>query len=246
VQGGLGLIIAGERGGLVRLPVATTADNHVVRRVRARIDEAGGITGSVREELANNASVDLRWALRHTAATKFRELAEGLLGSTLPGARVLRVEPVDDFDAATLTIDVAFEATGHGRVMHGQLIVFRPVLVSRNRSVPLMNEERRNPVVLEALSLEESTEIEIPADYAVDDIPEPVEFESRYGRYTSRSRVAEDGRLIFDRSFVQPGALLPPGEYDGLREFFDRIVQAEQSPVVLVKREDASDPGALE
>jgi hypothetical protein len=45
---------------------------------------------------------------------------------------------------------------------------------------------------------------------------------------------------------VQPGALLPPGEYDGLREFFDRIVQAEQSPVVLVKREDASDPGALE
>jgi hypothetical protein len=61
--------------------------------------------------------------------------------------------------------------------MHGQLIVFRPVLVSRHRSVPLMNEERRNPVVLEALSLEESTEIEIPADYAVDDIPEPVEFE---------------------------------------------------------------------
>ena len=236
VQGGLGLIVAGSRGGLMRLPTARPEDNRVARRVRARLDASGAIEGTVCEELANNAIVEPRRVLRFTAPILFRELIERWVSESLPAARVSRVEPVDKFPEAGFSLEVDFAAPAHGKRMRDQLIVFKPVLLGRRGTPFLKPGERMSPIVLEAVSFSEFSEIALPPDFVVDEMGEPVEIESPFGRYSSRGSVDVDGKLVFERTFELQPLVLPASEYAGVRDFFARVEQAEQARVVLARK----------
>lgn len=234
-QGSLALVLAGDAGELVRLPVATPDDNHVRRVIRVQLDRAGGIKGTIREEFRGNASVDERAMIRKNTPTRYHEIVERWIGSTMPGARARRIEPVDDFATAALDVEVEFEAPGHGRLMRDALIVFKPVLVSRRGSALLRPGERKSPVVFDAYSLSETTEFELPEGFRVDEMVEPVEVESQFGWYSARGRLGEEGRLIFERTLKLLPVVVPASEYAEVRAFYERIIKAEQSPVVLAR-----------
>ncbi|HEY5551694.1 MAG TPA: hypothetical protein VIK52_07390, partial [Opitutaceae bacterium] len=63
----------------------------------------------------------------------------------------------------------------------------------------------------------------------------PVKVESAFGRYTAHGAVDGEGRLVFKRTLEFQPAVVPASEYAAVRAFYERIVQAEQSPVVLAR-----------
>lgn len=234
-QDGFALVLAGDAGELVRLPASAPEENHVKRDIRVRLDRIGGVQGTIREEFHGNASVDERAALRRNSPTEYLGIVERWIANTMPGARAKRVEPVDDFASGALSIEVDFEAPSHGRLMRDSLIVFKPVLVSRRGSALLRPGKRTNPVVFSAYSLSETAEFELPEGFKVDEMIEPVEVESAFGRYTARGATGGAGRLVFRRTLEFRPAVVPASEYSAVRAFYERIIQAEQSPVVLVR-----------
>ena len=62
----------------------------------------------------------------------------------------------------------------------------------------------------------------------------PVKSNRSFGNY-ALTCAAADGVLIFKRSLLLESATIPVDQYPAVRDFFERIRQAEVSPVVLVR-----------
>lgn len=227
-----GLLLAGSQSSLVTLPVMNAENNRLDRRLTARLDELGNITGTVHEEFFGQASANARAERYHGGKTDFQKRIERWLAATLPAVRATRVETSDAFAEAHFTHDADYEAIGYGKMMRDQLLVFKPVLVSRRNSTALRKGPRTQPVVLPASRYTERAEIELPAGYALDENIVPVTLETSFGRYTTQASL-NGGRLVFERALDLRAAEIPAADYERVRTFFEKIIQSEQSPVVL-------------
>ena len=56
--------------------------------------------------------------------------------------------------------------------------------------------------------------------------------ETTFGRYTARANL-DGSRLVFERTLDLRAAEIPAADYERVRTFFEKIIQSEQSPVVL-------------
>lgn len=74
-----------------------------------------------------------------------------------------------------------------------------------------------------------------PDGFAVDEIPKAVKLDVPFGSYMTSYEI-KDGHLHFKRSLVVKSATIPAGEYDTVRKFFGAVLDADQLPVVLVKK----------
>lgn len=233
VLDGLGLILAAEHGELIQLPSMRPADNRFERVITARLDAAGAITGTIAESFRGNSSATIRQERRSVSETAYRtDIIEPWLGRSLPTARATRVESADDFNDAKLSLTIDFTADNYGKVMRDTLLVFKPVMVARRESTLLKKGTRTQPIVIVPHSFSEHTEIDFPDGFGVDEPFITVELNSSFGTYTARAEV-RDQRLVFERVLELRAVTLPATDYETARVFFERILQAEQSPVVL-------------
>lgn len=236
--GGHALILAPGEEALVRLPGMAAAHNRFVRKVRARLLPNGGIGGTVEESSFGHSSVPERRHLRERNGSDYRTFTENWLGHTMPGVRVSRVEPMDVFDRGEFKLTAEFTARSYGKPMHDALLVFKPILLSRRESLALKKGGRKQPVVLDAMVFEEETEIELPAGFRVDEKIEPVTLAGAFGSYAAQAAV-DAAKLRFTRRLELNNARVPVEDYEAVRAFFEKILQTEQTPVVLSKLQPA-------
>ena len=227
-----GLLLAGERGGMVRLPKELPESNRMERRVRATLDEFGGVVGTVEEEYFGHASVGARAERQRHGETEFRQRITRWLANTLPAARNTRVETADSWTENRFRMTADFASDKYGKLMRDELIVFKPVLVARRGAVALRKGVRTQPILLRPSRYSERYEITLPAGWAVEESIQPVALTTPFGSYQAACTHGE-GKLVFERSLDLPAAELPVSEYETVRVFFEKIAQAEQTPVVL-------------
>jgi hypothetical protein len=66
-------------------------------------------------------------------------------------------------------------------------------------------------------------------------MPTAVSLSTQFGSYSTKYE-AKDGKLIFTRLMTTSRALIPADKYASVRDFFAAIREAEQSPVVLIRK----------
>jgi len=119
--------------------------------------------------------------------------------------------------------------------MQGRLLVFKPVILSRRSSAMFSEPKRKHPIVLEAQAFTETVHIKIPAGFAVDELPDKLELVAPFGSYITSYDVKDD-QLTFTRRLVVRAMTIPASDYEKVRNFYGRILAAEQSPAVLAKK----------
>lgn len=230
--GAQALILSKETEGLFRLPQMEAAHNRWDRTITVKLAANGEVTGRIQETFTGQASSSVRSEHRQLSPTDYQKRIERWLGGTLAAPQVRALEAKDAFEEARFTLGLEFGAQGYGKCMQDRLLVFKPVMVARRDSTALRKTKRTQPVVLTAMSFSEHSEIELPAGFRVDEKIAPVELKTTFGRY--RACATEDsGKLIFERSLEITSTQVPPSEYDSVRAFFEKILQSEQTPVVL-------------
>jgi hypothetical protein len=90
-------------------------------------------------------------------------------------------------------------------------------------------------VVLDSNSFTEKATIKLPVGFAVDEVPDPVSLTTAFGKYSTSYEVKE-GKLIFIRSLVLNRSTVAVDKYKEVRDFFTSMLNAEQAPVVLIKK----------
>jgi hypothetical protein len=233
-QGSLGLLVHPRSGGVLRLPRIPPEATVKERTVEAALQPDGRVTGAIRELSRGQEAADERQAWAQRSPREYRDLVEAWVAQGAPGAVVQALEPIDDPDAATFRLAVEFAAPRYAQLMQGRLMIFKPALVSRRQSQFLAETDRLYPVVLSASSFTETARFSLPADFAVDELPDVVSADEAFGSYTARCRVSE-GRLVYERRLLVRPVTVPVTEYDKVRRFFELVRSAEQAPVVLAR-----------
>jgi hypothetical protein len=234
-QGSFALVIAGNEGSLVRMPVMPPDSNHLERTAEVTLAGDGSITASLHERSRGQAASAMRAEFRGLARPDYAGVIEHWITNGATGARVSKVEPTDDREGGRFALDVDFSAANYGQLMQDRLLVFKPAIVSRREFLSFTGAKREHPVVLEPLAFTESVQVKLPAGFDVDELPDPVKLDAPFGNYSASYEV-KDGQLHFTRSFTQRATVVPSEQYAQVRDFFGRIRAAEQSPVVLAKK----------
>jgi hypothetical protein len=234
-QGSFALIGAGDNGGLVKMPILPAEANLLDRKIEASISVEGTISGTISEKSTGQSSSFERALLRSLSANDYNKMLEGWLTRGATGARLVKFTPNDRRETAGFDLDVEFSAPRYGQLMGNRLLVFKPVIVGRRNALSLTETKRDHPVIIDSEAVRETAVFSLPAGFVVDEMPEAVTLDTPFGKYTTTYEV-KDGKLHFTRSLILNRTTVPVDKYNSVRDFYSKIREAEQSPVVLLRK----------
>jgi hypothetical protein len=234
-QGSFALIVAGDRGGVMRMPVTAPEANRLERDVRATIGADGSIAATLRERSVGQAATGERREFRSVPRADYDKGIESWVTHSVAGARVSNIVVTDSESSNTFSLEADLAAARYGQLMQNRLLMFKPAMVSRRSSLFLTEPHRKHPIVLPSLASTETARFKLPAGFQVDEVPEPVKLEAAFGSYSAVHTV-ENGELVFTRTLTLRRSILPPEQYPAVRSFYERILAAEQAPAVLMRR----------
>ena len=234
-QGSFALIAAGDGGTLVRMPVTLPEANKLDRAVEVELAANGSILASIREQAVGQSAVGFRREFRHLSRPDYLRRIEGWVTRGASGAKVTKVEPLDNSNEGRFGLNVEFSAPTYAQLMQDRLLVFHPAVVSRRESLFLTDAKRKYPVVLDSRLFSETVHIKLPAGFEVDELPDPVTLDALFGSYKTTYEV-KNGDLFFTRMMAVRSGTIPADQYESVRKFYERIRAAELAPVVLARK----------
>ena len=233
-QGSLALIIAGDNGGLVKMPITPPETDLLERNIEVSLNESGEIKGKISEHAKGQTSTVFRREQRELSAPNYRKAIEGWLTRGATGAQLVNLSSKDRENEAGFDLDVEFSAARYGQIMQNRLLVFKPIIVGRRNGIFLTEPKRNQPINLDAAAMRETAIFTLPANFTVDELPDPINLETSFGKYTTKYEV-KDGKLLFTRYLSTNRTLIPVEKYASVKDFYAKIMTAEQSPVVLLR-----------
>ena len=234
-QDSLALVLAGESGALLRMPVTPPSANRVEREADVVLAADGGISAKAREHSFGESAADARRRFVHYSRADYVKRIEHWVAATATEATVSKVEPEPTKDGTEFSLGVEFQAPRYAQMLQGRLMMFRPAVLARTTQYPFASEKRKQPVVLDSESCTETVRVTLPAGFAVDEMPDSASLDAPFGTYRVSYKV-DNGTLLFTRSLEVKATTVPAADYSKVRDFFGRVAGSEQSPVVLIKR----------
>lgn len=233
-QGSLGLLVAGEGGGLIRLPESPPGHSGEARENDISLAEDGSLHGVVRATYRGQSSVAMRRYVRSVSPADLREGIESWVTSGAPGSKVDRFEPADEYERDEFELTVEFSAPRYAKRLGNGLLLFRSTLLDRWDRNTLTDPVRHLPVQLDTSTFRERTRIVVPAGYEIEELPDSISMDTSFGHYSLRAVADQDPRvLVITRELTIRGCVLPLESYQEVRSFYERGHAAEQIPVVL-------------
>ena len=234
-QGSLALVVAGDEGALLRMPITPPEANGLDRQIQATLAADGSLTANIRESFLGTSAADSRGEFRRGSRLDFQKLIEGWISRGATAAKVTNLEPKDVKAEGRFDISVDFSAAGYGQLMQNRLLVFKPAIVARREELDFTHPKRKYPVVLGAHAFTETVRMKLPVGFEVDELPDAVKLETAFGSYKTSYEV-KDGELVFSRALAQRASTIPSDQYQAVRSFYEKMRAAELAPVVLAKR----------
>ena len=235
LQGSYGVLMEGSDSQVIALPLLSPELNTIRRTASMRLDANGTLKGRVTEKRFGDVSERRRTLYTDGDAKEQSEYVDHVLEQDFPTFKVsdMKVENVESLNK-DLTTTYTLDVDRYGRSM-GQLLMVRPrVLGSEAPSVD--HEPRKVPIDLtETMQAKDEYDIELPAGYAVDELPEAVKLDLGFASYESSSQIK--GNVIhYSRTYTVREVTLPPEKYADLQKLSSVIATDEQSRAVLKKQ----------
>ena len=82
----------------------------------------------------------------------------------------------------------------------------------------------------------DSIEIQLPAGYSQESVPQDVNISSKFAIYKASVQI-KDGKLFYHRQIEYKGGVYSASDYAELVKFYEAIYKADRNRVVLVKKE---------
>lgn len=234
-QGSYALVAAGADGDLMKMPVLPPESNKLVRDAEITLNENGSISGKILEKSYGQTASSKRGHQRGLSASDYRTSVEQWLSYRVKGASLTKAVPTDRRLENKFDLDIEFSAPVYAQLMQGRLMMFKAAMVGRLDQFTPIEGKRVTPILIDSSSYSETIKVKLPNSFTVDEVPEPDKIETPYGKYSSKFEVT-DGYLLFSRSLVLNRTIVPASDYENVRNFFAVVRNAEQTPVVLIKK----------
>lgn len=234
-QGSLALLVASTNGDLIRMPQLPVSSGRIERKVQASMDANGHLSAHVVTEYFGPAGSSVRYLASHGGADRLKQNLERGYARRLGGVDLDKISPVDHASEDRMELAVDLGVGQFGQFMQEKMLVLKPGVLTPDTDYTFANKQRRLPVRLESGLRKDSVVIQLPAGFAVDEIPDPVEIEGPYGAYRASWKFA-NGSVTFNQSLEIKQTVAPVTEYPKVKDFFDKIAGGQNEPIVLLKK----------
>jgi hypothetical protein len=234
LQDSYALLVTGSGGELIRTPLFPPEANTLTRVGHFVLTADGSLSGEVTEDRSGDFAMQERYHLRTTDQRERTLAFERWLGRSLQG---FSVEKVDIQQAGQIRKDVLttyrFTTPQYGQ-MRGPLMLLRARVLGDD-SQYVEHKPRHYPVELNSATRRTDTyEIQIPPEYTVEELPDPVKIDVGFASY--QSKFAVDGsQLRYWREYVVRDLSVPAEKYADWVRLQGRI-GADQDSAVILKR----------
>jgi hypothetical protein len=232
LQGTQALLIDGESGHIIEIPVAPAASNGVERTGSFRVFADGHVEGEVKELFRGAARARKRSWLLGSTHGQWLQGAERLVARSLPGVTIEEFGLNGLQQPGDLRERYRFSAP-HFAQRAGELLLLRPRVLGSKVHDLNARKERRFPFEFSHLSSDsDSFEITPPLGYAVEQLPDPVRLDLPFARY--RSSVTQEGAVLkYKRSLEITRMSVPKEEVAALRDFFRSVDRVDRDVAIL-------------
>jgi len=228
------LLIASASGELIHTPLEQPEANQLLRTGRFILAADGTISGEIVEDHSGDHALRQRASLIHANQQQRTDqlehrLSRSLKGFTLENAELRQLDQTDK----NLEIVLKLNNPGYAQI-RGPLMLLRPRVIGE-KSLSLDRKPRHYPFQFEDTSRETDVyEFELPKEYTVDDVPEPVNVDMGFAAYHSKVEVAGN-KVRYSREFIRREVLLKPERVEELRKM-QGIIGADENAAVVLKR----------
>ncbi|CAN5454265.1 hypothetical protein BH10ACI2_BH10ACI2_11580 [soil metagenome] len=234
-QGSFALVSAGTNGDLLKMPVLPADGNKMVRNAEISLSSTGAISGTINQKSYGQSASAERGRLNELSASDYRSSLERWLTRRVTAGTLVKATPTDQKGKNQFDLDLEFNAPTYAQLMQGKLMMFKPAMVGRLDQFSPVEGKRMTPILIDASSYSETIKVKLPDGFTVDEMPAPDKIETAYGKYSSSFQVV-GGFLIFSRTLLLNRTIVPPTGYENVRQFFGVVRNAEESPVVLIRK----------
>jgi hypothetical protein len=234
LQNSYALLMTDSGGELIRTPLLPPDSNMVTRTGHFVLTAEGGLSGEVAEDRAGDFATGERWRLRHTDERQRTHDFEHWLGRSIQAFSLdsIDIQQADQIQK-DLLLKYKFTTLQYGQA-RGPLMLVRPRVLDEKCSY-VERKPRHYPVELERTAHESDTyEIEIPQEYKVDELPDPVKIDVGFASYQSKIEV-EGSKLRYWREYIVRDLSVPPEKFDDWVKL-QGVIGADESSAVVLKR----------
>jgi hypothetical protein len=233
-QGSHALVVAAERGELVDMPRLPATTNRVESTVEAAMDAAGRLQAHVGRQYFGQSAAQAHARVAHQSNEELKRGYEMALSRRVGAIAVKQAGISGRIGEGQMQLSLDFAADNFSQTVQG-LIIVKPGALALGADYVFAPGERKVPVKLDADVYRDSVRIKLPPGYKIDEMPDAVRLDSRYGMYRANWK-ADGADLVFEQSTEVRDALVPAAQYAELRTFFDKIGGSQAAPVVLMKK----------
>ena len=227
------LLIDENGGKLVNTPKYGINENHQYRNIKATLDETGTLTLSAVSKYCGLLQDELHGLINGLSKDKVKKILNDELDFS-----TYDINQFDYKDQKTSipSINELLDVTvSNYATITGKRLFIVPNIMSRSSRKLSYDSTRKYDI---QLSIEykdvDSIEIELPAGYRSESIPQPVSVKSQFGSYFSSVEL-KDNKLYYYRTVEQNSGRFPAASYVEMVKFYETIYRADRNKVVLVK-----------
>jgi hypothetical protein len=235
LQGAHGLMVLADGGRLVPLPQLKREHNGVRRTATLRLSTSGELSGEVFEQFLGEQARVQRGFLRGIGREPDRiKPLEARLAESLAAFRVSSFTVGND-RALELPLEwrFSFSAESYAR-RAGNLLMVRPRLLGiKTQQLPADDAARVHDLMVSESRLDhDEYVIELPAGYALESLPQPVDVDVGFAAYRSRTELV-GSQLRYSRSYEVRELLVPAARVEDYRRLQREIARDERAVVLL-------------
>jgi hypothetical protein len=236
-QDSYALVLAGDRGELVKMPVTKPAANLYEVTADATLLPDGKLSASVLNSKTGQPASRERHHHAAQNADEYKSSYQSFINNTAKGAIISKLTPEDHFDENKFDVKIDFSSPSYGQMMQGRLLVFNPSVVEIPVSMsPVFpkDEKRVGPVVLSSGLYRKTVHIKLPDGFTVDELPVPAHYDTDFAKFSLAFK-QEPGMLVVTEELRTEAVTIPPDQFTAVKKFFDNCRGADLQKTVLVK-----------
>ncbi len=228
------LLVTDTGGELIQTPLAPPEQNLYTRLGHFMLSSDGVLSGDVVVKSSGDHAFRERWMLTYKNEQERTQSLEKSLNGSLSGFHLDKLD-IQQLGALQqdLVIAMTFTAPGYGQ-SRGPLLLLRPRVLGE-KGFYLDRKPRRYPFQFESTTREvDEFEIEVPKEYAVDDVPDPVNLDLGFASYRSKVDVT-GSKVHYRREYIRKDVLIPADHTEDVRKLLG-VIGADEAAVVILKR----------
>ena len=229
------LMIDETGGKLVHTPVYKKNDNLQTRKITGTINEEGKLLANITTRYGAEQQDYLQGMIDAVSKERLTEILKTRLD--IPSYDIINFSYRQERTALpVLTEMLEITANNYGTISGKRLFVKPNILNISSAKITNANN-RKFEINLPAGFIDiDSVEINIPAGYKEESMPDNVTADTKYGSYSAVYKMSA-GKIIYIRTLQRNTGNYPAKEAVAIEAFFEKIYYADRSKIVFIKEE---------